>query len=812
MTPQALFPWQAPADSSQIYFDCNATTPTLPVAARAALATMEACFGNPSSAHMTGLQAKHLLESTRALARKVMGACKASGVVFTSGATEGIQMAVFSALERLSEQQRSARAENKSPLPKDAPRKAPPQVLLYGATEHKAVPQALKHWVRILGLDLEVKAVPVDARGLHDLDFLREHLPHCPFLATMAVNNETGVVSNLAGIAACLREADAARTHDASRPATLWLVDCVQALGKIPLSLAGSRIDYATFSGHKLYAPKGVGVLYARPGVPLVPLIVGGGQEGGIRSGTENLPGVAALGEILRELDTNASRLFASHETCMGYRNALAAALMEHFPGIVFNAPFDVSVPTTLNFSIPGFSSRELLDLFDAVGMRLSAGSACSAAKALRSDVLDAMGVPEWRSLSAVRMSFGPATSASEIERGVQAIEKAAKALKDSCVYPGSEPASQGLLSVPSRAHGVVQFPVGNAHSWVVTCGDERTCVIIDPCPENADRIVHFLECQGLKVLAVLDTHLHADHVSPRPTLEALLHLAEPRDALGFPDTAHAGTTREFKGLVCRSLALGPHLELLRFATPGHTGESVSFLLVDNGTPRFLFCGDLILPGGLGRTNFPSSDPVAMFESLQALERVVPDTCVLCAAHDYSNAFGSLWGVEKNTNPLLALALERSPHALSAFIKAKQEHDAELSSLEENTQGIMCGVVDKNIPEGEVTIAAGRLRSFLHECEGNVKVIDVREPWEWTVSLPGHELLCGKTGCTPENVPVSRFVNLVGELLALDAQKQTHVALLCRSGTRSLHVARSLRRLGFHNVWSLEGGLAFGLH
>ncbi|MCA2959852.1 MAG: aminotransferase class V-fold PLP-dependent enzyme, partial [Silvanigrellales bacterium] len=518
MTPPALFPWQSPADIEQVYFDCNATTPTLPVAARAALATMEACFGNPSSAHMTGLQAKHLLESTRALARKVMGACKASSVVFTSGATEGIQMAVFSALERLSAQDRLAERQNTKPSEgsSETPRvdsSEAPRVLLYGATEHKAVPQALKHWVQILGLDLEVKAVPVDARGLHDLEFLREHLPRCPFLATMAVNNETGVISDLAGIAACLREADAA---------TLWLVDCVQALGKIPLTLAGSRIDYATFSGHKLYAPKGVGVLYARPGVPLVPLIVGGGQEGGVRSGTENLPGVAALGEILRELETEGSTLFATHDACVASRNALAAALREHFPGIVFNAPFEVAVPTTLNFSIPGFSSREMLDLFDAVGMRLSAGSACSAAKALRSDILDAMGVPEWRSLSAVRMSFGPATPADEIERGVRAIDKAARALKDSCLYPGQRafPAGAatplGAVSVPSRAHGVVQFPAGSANSWVVTCGADRTCVLIDPCPENSERILHFLECQGLKVLAVLDTHLHADHTSPR--------------------------------------------------------------------------------------------------------------------------------------------------------------------------------------------------------------------------------------------------------------------------------------------------------
>jgi cysteine sulfinate desulfinase/cysteine desulfurase-like protein/glyoxylase-like metal-dependent hydrolase (beta-lactamase superfamily II)/rhodanese-related sulfurtransferase len=786
------YAWQAPADLEQVYFDCNATTPTLPLAARAALGTMQACFGNPSSAHVTGLQAKHLLEQTRALAREAIGACPGAEIVFTSGATEGIQMAVFSALHRVAMTARSSPAGLASLKDK---------VFLYGATEHKAVPQALYHWSAILDLPVTIEALPVDTSGRHDLAVLRDRLPSCLFLATMAVNNETGVVSDLAAIDALVRS---------QGDSTLWLVDCVQALGKFTLDAAAARYDYATFSGHKLYAPKGIGFLYARPGAPLVPLIVGGGQERGIRSGTENLPGVAAFGEILRELVSPEGTLFANDAELAAHRDSIARALREHFPGVVFNAPFEATVPTTLNFSIPGFSSKEMMDLFDAVGIRLSAGSACSAAKAVRSAVLDAMGVPEWRSLSALRLSFGPATPAEEIQRGVRGIERAARALKESCFLPGrvsshATPTGDGQPE-PARTRGVVQFPVGAANSWVLAAADGRTCVIIDPCEENAGRIVHFIECQGLRTLAVLDTHLHADHLTPRASLEDLLGVSAERDALGFPASAPAALWND---VACRELRLSSTVSLLRFPTPGHTAESVSFLMVEDGRARFLFTGDLVLPGGLGRTNFPTSDASAMFESLRTLARVAPDACLVCPAHDYSHSFATLWGIEKASNPLLELALDEShPLGRSMFLAAKREFDQGLLAAEDKAQGIVCGVVQtESGSASEVAIPAGRFRHWMGE-SADVKVFDVREPWEWTASVGWDEF---GFASLPENIPLSRFVNLVGELLAMDESKGTRVALLCRSGTRAVHAARSLRRLGFRNVWSLEGGLAYGL-
>ena len=235
-------------------------------------------------------------------------------------------------------------------------------------------------------------------------------------VCTMAANNETGVISDLDGIGGVLRK---------SASPALWMVDSVQALGKMHLNLAATAIDYAPFLGHKLYVPKGIGMLYVRDGAPFTALMCGGGQESGLRAGTENMAGVAALGAMLEALEDGAS--FRSHTELSRFRLRLADALRAALPGVVFNAPFAATLPTTLNFSVPGLSSRELLDLFDAAGMRVSSGSACSSAKAAPTYVLAAMQLPRWRSAAAVRLSFGPMADEAFIDAAVHASRTAAR-------------------------------------------------------------------------------------------------------------------------------------------------------------------------------------------------------------------------------------------------------------------------------------------------------------------------------------------------------------------------------------------------
>jgi cysteine sulfinate desulfinase/cysteine desulfurase-like protein/rhodanese-related sulfurtransferase len=386
-----------------IYLDGNATTEVLPAAIAAATAAMTQHFGNPSSSHSHGLAAHQLLAQTRALARRVIGA-EEGDVVFTSGATEGVQTAVLSALCAIRQQRAAGQATG--------------TLLLYGATEHKAVPEALAHWNQVLGAGLVLQALPVDTQGRHDVAALAALLPDTAMLCTMAANNETGTISDLAGIARLL-------TTAARRP--LWLVDGVQALGKLDLQLQGHGIDYAVFSGHKLHAPKGIGLLYVRRDAPFTPLVVGGGQEGGLRSGTENMPGIAALGAVLQALLQGGS--FASHAALCRLRNRLESALRSAFPPVLFNTPLAHSLPTTLNFSVPGLPSKQVLDVFDAAGLRVSAGSACSAGKAQPSHVLVAMGLPAWRCESAVRLSIGLLSTEAQVTAACEAIARCGQAL-----------------------------------------------------------------------------------------------------------------------------------------------------------------------------------------------------------------------------------------------------------------------------------------------------------------------------------------------------------------------------------------------
>ena len=272
---------------AEIYLDANATTTILPAARNAVLRVLDKNFGNPGSPHGAGLRARSELENARRAAATMLG-LPAERLIFNSGATEGIQTSILSALR--------AHA-GKSPL-----------TVLYGSTEHKAVQEALQHWSEVLCLRVELLAIPVDRDGRHDLHWLARHAPGAALVATMAANNETGCVSDLAGIAAVL---------DALPQRPLWLVDAVQAFGKLQPDWLGLRADYVPMSGHKLHAPKGTGLLYVRDGAPFTRLLAGGGQEGNTRCGTENLPGIAALGAVCEAV--SAGRL-AFHATLVAAR------------------------------------------------------------------------------------------------------------------------------------------------------------------------------------------------------------------------------------------------------------------------------------------------------------------------------------------------------------------------------------------------------------------------------------------------------------------------------------------------------------
>lgn len=652
-------PVQIRPKAAEIYLDCNATTPVLPRIAKAVEHVMAHVFGNPSSSHITGLQARYILDNTRRLGREVVGAGQGH-LVFTSGATEGIQTAVLSALQASQQ---------------DTPKK---RWLLYGATEHKAVPQSLEHWRNILGITAELKPIPVDSNGILDYDFIAEHVADAALICTMAVNNETGVQQNLETLEQVIR------SHNAQVP---WLVDCVQALGKQRLNLARTSIDYAPFSGHKLYGPKGIGFLYIRQGAAFTPLIIGGGQEHGLRSGTENLPGIAALHALFELLLENDHTTFQSQQKLVGYRDQLHAALKEAFPTLELNHAFEHSVPTTLNFSVRGVPSRDIMDVFDAANIRVSSGSACSS-KVPRSFVLDAMGLEDWRSQSAIRLSFGPATSADTIRLACERIKDAARALRQSCLL-----VADTNEDIDSKLDGLVQLRFDNQCCYLVIDRSAREMAVIDPLPELAERIERLVACQHYRVKAVLTTAPQASD-SPAAMLAQLLCASgcdAARDAVGWPF----------------------HAALMTCAAPVECALPIEgCLLVGNrrlyrvGTrqPVYLLSSP-IAPAADAHVDFAFIGEQANVEFLQQL---VHKQTLLCPRDDTDFAVASRIGELTDGQrccDLVDIALEeqqhwlRRPETLVVDVREQQEHE----------------VNPLDLPAAVVNVPLTRLTQFIYD-------------------------------------------------------------------------------------------------
>ena len=608
---------------NEIYLDANATTPVLPIAAASALDAMHALFGNPSSTHCTGLRAKNRMSMVRACAVRLLGAGEGR-LLFVSGATEAIQTAVLSAL--CATRDRQQRGERLGRL------------LLYGATEHKAVPESLEHWNRVLRLNLEVRALPVDGDGQHDLNVLRELAPDAALICTMAANNETGVVSDLTGIEAVLRQ---------TASQALWLVDCVQALGKLPLNLATTRIDYAAFSGHKLYAPKGIGMLYVRADAPFTALMAGGGQESGQRSGTENMAGIAALGAVLEALEDG--RSFRSHAELVVFRDRLADSLRGALPGIVFNAPFAKALPTTLNFSVPRFTSKQLLDLFDAAGVRVSSGSACSAAKAAPSFVLEAMGLPAWQAASAIRMSFGPAADESFIHQACERITSCGQALRAS-----------GLVRSDLRSRatdGAVQFAGDGASSWLLLDAASRSCVVIDPLPELVDRLDGAIRHLDYRVNAILSRATDGAAVLARQAL--VRQLKDRIDADIATDSCTGWPTR----CVTVTLADGRRVE----AVP--LGQQVLASLAQPEGRVYLFGRPAVGQLSADAVRFGFSTGHVNEALLHQLTGIIDSGTVICANDDSGAQLATSLQAEKfSASDHTALDICVCPTALDAFL------------------------------------------------------------------------------------------------------------------------------------------------
>ena len=374
-----------------IYFDNAATTRVSDTAAKAALSAMTELYANPSSAHAFGFEAEKALRAARAAVLAALGFTPSEGsLVFTGSGSEADNLALRGAAHALARRGKH---------------------IVLSDSEHPAVENTAK--------DLEKEGFSVSRisteGGKLDLDEARAVLtPDTILVSCMAVNNETGAIYDIPSLASLVK---------ALCPHALFHTDAVQAFTKIPAG-AWKKADLVSISAHKIHAPKGVGALFVRKGVRLVPCITGGGQENGLRSGTEAMPGICAMAAAAKEATAD----FAALDTQVKQINTYLRERLGVLDGVCINTEPDGFLPHILSIAVPGLRSEILLRFLSERGIYVSAGSACSA-KHADNRVLTAFGLPDKIADSTLRLSFSADNTTAECDVFVKALSDAMQTL-----------------------------------------------------------------------------------------------------------------------------------------------------------------------------------------------------------------------------------------------------------------------------------------------------------------------------------------------------------------------------------------------
>lgn len=369
---------------TRIYLDHNATTPVAPAVADAMTSALRTVFGNPSSVHAYGQEAKTALDEARSAVARLIGA-EPTEIVFTSGGSESDNLAIRGVAEAAAPGRRH---------------------LVAGAIEHEAVLRTLK---ALDGADRPTTLVRVDERGVITADRLAEALTdETALVSVMHANNEIGTIQPVAELAALARDRGA-----------LVHTDAVQSVGKIPVDVRELGVDLLSLSGHKFNGPKGAGALWIRRGTRLHAQLTGGRQERNRRAGTENLPAIVGLGAAARRL-LEARGKGADDVTAL--RNRLEAGILAGVPGTAVNGGTSPRVGNTSNISFHGVEAESLLIALDLEGIAVSTGSACSSGTLEPSHVLRAMGLSPHRTQSSIRFSLGLGNTAADVDRVVEVL------------------------------------------------------------------------------------------------------------------------------------------------------------------------------------------------------------------------------------------------------------------------------------------------------------------------------------------------------------------------------------------------------
>lgn len=368
-----------------IYLDNSATTRPHPQVIETVRRAMESYYGNPSSLHQKGVEAENVLKQARKVAAQYLG-CREAEIIFTSGGTESNNTAIKGI---------AFQYQNRG------------KHIITTQVEHPAVYDVCK---QLEGLGFSITYLPVDRDGRVSVDDVKQAMrPDTILVSVMHVNNELGTIQPVMEIGQWLRQ----------YPKVLFHVDAVQAIGKVPLRIKDSGIDLLSVSAHKFYGPRGIGILYKREGLIIHPLMMGGGQEAGVRSGTENLPAIAGMAKafrILEELGTVESiRL-------QGLNQQLREGI-SRIEGCIINTPETGVSPHIMNLSVPGVKAEVLLHALEERGFLISTKSACSSKINEPSRVLTAIGIARDCALSSLRISLGRENNAEDIKEFVSALQ-----------------------------------------------------------------------------------------------------------------------------------------------------------------------------------------------------------------------------------------------------------------------------------------------------------------------------------------------------------------------------------------------------
>ena len=367
-----------------IYLDYNATTPLCDKAREIMLPYLDRYFGNPSSVHAAGREARAAIDDARDKLAALMRV-KPHELIFTSGGTESCNLAVLGLA--------------RCPLSRGGH-------VISNKAEHHAVLNALEHLEK--RENFEVTWLNLSECGIIDLDHLAAAIrPETRLVSIMSANNETGVIQPMREISKVCRERG-----------ILLHSDMVQSFGKIDADL--SLVDVASFAAHKFYGPKGAGLLFLRSGLSIQPIMFGGAHENERRPGTEN---VAAIAGMAAAAEWTLGEQEREQEREKKLRDELWARISQIFPGAPQNGDLANRLANTLNVSFPGLDSETLLMALDLEGVCASSGSACMVGSVVASHVLLAMGLPMERASSAVRFSLGKQTSAEEIDDAAKTIK-----------------------------------------------------------------------------------------------------------------------------------------------------------------------------------------------------------------------------------------------------------------------------------------------------------------------------------------------------------------------------------------------------